>query len=124
MTTTTKTNFTRLTLAATISALVLGATACGTEHEAASKPSAGRPQPLSSIDLIETAKANQSAYLEQLRAERAQQLRAEKADAARWAHGYTAPAYGDDRRGPHNQVTRRRAAQHNPGFDKALQAER
>jgi len=109
MTTTTHTNTsTRLAFAATIAALCFGAAACGTEHEAAAKPSASRPQPPSSSDLIDAAKANQSVYLEQLRARHA-------------AHGY-----GDDRRQSHSQPVRRRSAtaHHRPGYDKALQAER
>ena len=109
MTTTTYTSIsTRFAFAATIAALCFGAAACGTEHEAAPKPSASRPQPPSSIDLIEAAKANQSAYLEQLRGRHA-------------AH-----RYGDDRRQSHSQQTRRRSTtpRHLPGYDKALQAER
>jgi hypothetical protein len=126
MNTTTNNTTTRLAFAATIAALCFGAAACGTDHGAASKPSGSRHQTLSSSDLIEAAKANQSAYLRQLRAQQAEQLRAEQADAARWARGYGAHGYGDDRRQPQSKPTRGRAttAHHNPGFDKALLAER
>ena len=116
--TTTITTTTRLAFAGTIAALCFGAAACGTDHQAASKPSGSQPQTLSSSDLIEAAKANQSAYL--------RQLRAQHADAARSARGYTAHGYGDDRRQPHSQPAHRQTptAHHNPGFDNALLAER
>jgi hypothetical protein len=95
-------------LAACVFALIAGATACGTEHGTPSAPSGSRPQTLSSIDLIERAKANELTYQRRPRAQRA-------------PHGY-----GDDRRQPHSQPAHDQTTttHHNPGFDKALLAER
>jgi len=111
-------------LAACFFALIAGATACGTDDGTASAPSGSRPHTLSSIDLIESAKGNQAAYLQELlaAAESARRLRAEQADAARSAHGHSDPSesqgYGDDRRQSHGQPGLSRA-HHSPGFDKA-----
>lgn len=118
----------RTALAACFFALIAGATACGTEDGTASAKSGGRPQKLSSAELIDGAKTSQDAYLQRLhaQAEAARQLRAEHADAARWAHGYPSPTgssgYGDDRRQSQGQPSHPRtaSAHHPPGFDKAL----
>jgi hypothetical protein len=104
-------------LAACLALLIAGATACGDEHAAAPTKSKGAAS-LSSIDLIEQAKANQSAYLRELDAKAAEQARAERADAARWAQGNTTHASGDDHRQPIP------SAQHAPGYNKALAGER
>ena len=106
---TTTRSITRTTaLAACAFALIAGATACGTEHGTPSAPSGSRPQTLSSIDLIERAKANQLTYRQPLRAQRA-------------PHGY-----GDDRRQPQSQPAHGRTTttHHNPGFDEPLLSER
>jgi len=102
-------------MAACLAALFAGATACGTEDGTASARTA------TSIDQLDSAKANQSEYLQRLhaQAEAARQARAERADAARWQHGYPgadaqSQGYGDDRRQPTGQ------AQHPPGYNKAL----
>jgi hypothetical protein len=125
----TTTRSTRTTaLAACFFALVAGATACGTEDGTASAKSGGRPPTLSSNELVEGAKTSQQAYLQRLRAaaEAARQLRAERADAARWAHGHAASGgshpSGDDHRNSHPAPSS--GAHHSPGFDKALRAER
>ena len=93
----TTTRSTRSTaLAACFFALIAGATACGTEDGTASAKSGGRPQTLSSSALIDGAKTSQEAYLQRLHtqaeAEAARQLRAEHADAARWARGHRTTA--------------------------------
>jgi len=102
--------------AACAAALIAGATACGTEDGTASARTA------TSID--QGAKASQSEYLQRLNsaAEAARQARAERADAARWQHGYPGPdtksqGYGDDRRQPAGE------AKHPSGFNKALPGE-
>jgi hypothetical protein len=116
-----------------LAALFGGATACGTE-DGTSDASGSRPHAASSLDLAESAKANQSAYLQRLqaeaRAEAARQARIEHADAARWAHGYPGATsqsngYGDDRRqsieqAPHDTPPPQDA----PNFDKALPSKR
>ena len=56
-------------LAACLALLFAGATACGSENETAPANSGSRPHTLSSVDLIETAKSGQRAYLHQLRVE-------------------------------------------------------
>jgi hypothetical protein len=121
---------TRTVAAATcLAALFAGATACGTEDGTASAKTGSRPASVSSVDLISSAKTNQAVYLQRLRAqaEAARQLRAEAADAARWAQGQPGDStgshgYGDDHRHQQAQVRSHRAssAQHAPGFDKAL----
>jgi hypothetical protein len=90
----------RFALATTLAAIVLGATACGSEEESVAAPTAAlhktttaRTQPLDTIDLIERA-------------------RAEHADAMRQAHDRLA------------RKDRTAMAHHSPGFDKALLAER
>jgi hypothetical protein len=104
--------------AACAAALIAGATACGTEDGTAS----AQARTATSID---GAKANQAEYLQRLNsaAEAARQARAERADAARWQHGYPGPdtqsqGYGDDRRQPAGE------AKHPSGFNKALPSER
>ena len=92
--------------------LFAGATACGTEdRQASAKPHAA------SIDQLDSAKANQSAYLQRLNAagQAARQARAERADAARWARRHagdtsTSQGFGDDRR---QQQT---PSSHSPGY--------
>jgi hypothetical protein len=116
---TTRSTIRSASLAACLALLFAGATACGTEGgKASAKPHAA------SIAQLDSAKANQSEYLQRLNAaaEAARQARAERADAARWAHGHTgdptkAKGFGDDRR---QQETPR---SHAPGYNKALPSE-
>jgi hypothetical protein len=128
---TTTINIARLAFAATITALFLGATGCGTEqgdadpaapvkqavpqqqtwlsprvaerHDLARARADARRQALTSIDLIEAAKANQAVS--------PQRLKAEHRNAIRQAR---------DRRAQEHRTT----AHHASGFDKALLAER
>jgi hypothetical protein len=102
--TTTRATIRTTALAAFLLALFAGATACGTEDGATPAKTGNRPASLSSIDLIEKAKANQKGYL--------QQLKAERRHAAR-----PTPGFGDDRR---QQQT---PAKHAPGYNKALSGE-
>jgi hypothetical protein len=109
-------------MAACLAALFAGATACGTEDGTAS----AKTRAASSIDQLESAKANQSQYLQRLHAaiEAARQARAEKADAARWARGNDsdsnkAQRFGDDRRQQQGQ-THTPPPHDAPGYDKAL----
>ncbi len=87
---------------ACLAALFAGATACGTE-DGISTGSGARPA-ASSVDLANSAKANQQVYLQRLqaqaRAEAARQARVDKADAARAAQGNlgAGAGYGDDHR--------------------------
>ena len=107
-------------LAACLALLFAGATACGTEHGTATTPArdgypgaqiheASRP---SSADLIEKEKANQHAYLDQLKAQRAH--------AGRPSEGF-----GDDRRQSieHSRSDHAPAGQHSAGYNKALPSE-
>jgi hypothetical protein len=80
-------------VAACLAALFAGATACGTEDGTSSTADdapfgvkAGR----TSAELLGAAKAQQDAYLRQLAAQRAEQGRAERAEAVRWGHGQLA----------------------------------
>jgi hypothetical protein len=112
---------------ACLAALFAGATACGTE-DGTSTGSGARPA-ASSVELANSAKANQQVYLQRLqaqaRAEAARQARVEKADAARAAHGNSggSAGYGDD----HRQQTQRPyggyPGPHPAGYDKALRGE-
>jgi hypothetical protein len=117
-------------IAACVFVLFAGASACGTDdgtavptaaadspHAAAPGQLGGQPaarihQAPSSIDLIESARANQSAYLAM--------LMARQAGAGRHAH-----EYGDDRRQQQGRQPQHHArAHHAPGFDKVLLAQR
>jgi|tagenome__1003787_1003787.scaffolds.fasta_scaffold19445304_2 hypothetical protein len=115
-----------ITAAGCLALLLAGASACGTED--GTQAAAARPHTATSIELAAGARASMNTYLQQLhaQAEIARQLRAQKADAARWLRGYPhqgkAPSYGDDRRQPVGQADRDQAptAHHSPGYDKAL----
>ena len=118
-------------LAACVVVLFAGASACGTDdgtavptavadspHAAAPGQPAGQAaarsqhQAPSSIDLIESARANQSAYMAL--------LMARQTGAGRQAH-----EYGDDRRQQQGRPPQHYGlAHHAPGFDKALLAQR
>jgi hypothetical protein len=98
-------------LAACLALLFAGATACGTED--AATPAKTGPASLSSIDLIEMAKANQQQYLRHLKSERP--------NAAR-----PTPGFGDDRREAIHQARRSHPSApppHSLDFDKALPSE-
>jgi hypothetical protein len=101
---TTRSTIRSASLAACLALLFAGATACGTEGAATQAKTSNRPASLSSIDLIEKARANQKWYL--------QQLKAERPKAAR-----PAPGFGDDRR------PQQTAPSHSPGYNKALPSE-
>ena len=118
----TKARLTRrgVAVAACAAALIAGATACGTEDGTASARSQA-----ASIHQVDSAKANQAEYLQQLNAavEAARQARAEKADAARWARGYPgattpSPGFGDDRRQAIDES--RDNSTRAPGYNKAM----
>ena len=107
-------------LAACLIAFLAGATACGAEGGASSPARQGQQAAqishagqLPSVDLIEKAKANQTQYLRQLKAEHANATR-------------PTPGFGDDRRQAIEQAQTARATpgEHAPGYDGALLGER
>ena len=101
-------------LAACLALLFAGATACGADGGASTSAKAGdRPHAATSIELANSARANERAYL--------QYLRREHHVATRQTFGY-----GDDHRQPSDQERGDGPAtgQHAPGYDKALTAER
>src|SRR5262245_33761594 len=102
-------------LAACLGLLFAGATACGTDHATADR-SGNRPASLSSIDLIEKAKANQQSYLQQLKAQGSNQSRpsASFGDDRRSHPSPSSAGFGDDHRQQQAQSA------HAPGYNKAL----
>src|SRR4051794_22192949 len=124
---TTRSTIRATALAACLVLLVAGATACGTEDGTASAKTGNRAAALSSIDLIESAKGNQSTYLQQLRAEAeaARQARADHAYAARSSQGHTgdtanSQGFGDDRRQAiEGSQPRHTPPMHDSGYNKA-----
>jgi len=113
--------------AACLGLLFAGATACGTEKEKASSPARSglpaaqihRTGQLSSIDLIEKAKANQQSDLRQFKAQGSQQSRSSASfgDDRRSRPSPSPAGFGDDRR-------QQPQTAHAPGYNKALLAER
>ena len=85
-------------LAACLTLLFAGATACGTEDGTTPAKTGNRPASLSSIDLIEKAKANQKWYLQQLSAERPNATRPTPGFGDDRRQQQTPPGFGDDRR--------------------------
>jgi hypothetical protein len=106
--------------AACLGLLFAGATACGTEHAATPAKTGNRPASLSSIDLIEKAKANQQSRLQQLKAQGSHPSRpsAGFGDDRRSHPSPSSAGFGDDRRQQQAQTA------HAPGYNKALLSER